>query len=357
MAPGLSNQPWRGLESEDGEMTFLPCSCFLPTRPSHLLACSGVSWRRFMIEQKRIFKLLVRRGILDLVQAFLHQGDKQQQQVKFGVRVLLPHHICMLFKHNTSFVSRLSTIRRHKSTPSHGHPPHARGRFDSTASTDFVAPSKTPSGGTYVDDATGKDVSDNSKRNSDECIVECSDVTTTPKGLCNMLQKEFSCPPYVALSPAFLSSEQTSPEITLNVSTVFIFVCGKSSDPPRNSRGGPYANGLPENRVSFFLRKIMERKGPPNRFPHVKFIRFRIRLNSWTQYRFPIADRDSDRSQISSVQIPPYFVGLPVVFPLKEPHKSSLKNSVSRWRSFTTASLNPIFFSSGALTPLIYLSP
>ncbi|GFY75154.1 potassium voltage-gated channel subfamily KQT member 5 [Trichonephila inaurata madagascariensis] len=72
------------------------------------------------------------------------------------------------FKHNTSFVSRLSTIRRHKSTPSHGHPPHARGRFDSTASTDFVAPSKTPSGGTYVDDATGKDVSDNSKRNSDD---------------------------------------------------------------------------------------------------------------------------------------------------------------------------------------------
>ncbi|KAF8792567.1 Potassium voltage-gated channel subfamily KQT like protein [Argiope bruennichi] len=118
------------------------------------------------------------------------------------------------FKHNTSFVSRLSTIRRHKSTPSHGHPTHSRGRFDSTASTDFVATSKTPSAGTasnYVEDGTGKDVSDNSKRNSDECIVDCGDVTTTPKGLCNMLQKEFSCPPYVALSPAFLSSEQTSP--------------------------------------------------------------------------------------------------------------------------------------------------
>ncbi|GBL80402.1 Potassium voltage-gated channel subfamily KQT member 5 [Araneus ventricosus] len=74
------------------------------------------------------------------------------------------------FKHNTSFVSRLSTIRRHKSTPSHGHP-HARGRFDSTASTDFVATSKTPSAGTasnYVEDSTGKDVSDNSKRNSDD---------------------------------------------------------------------------------------------------------------------------------------------------------------------------------------------
>ncbi|CAL1277227.1 unnamed protein product [Larinioides sclopetarius] len=75
------------------------------------------------------------------------------------------------FKHNTSFVSRLSTIRRHKSTSSHGHPPHARGRFDSTASTDFVATSKTPSAGTasnYVEDSTGKDVSDNSKRNSDD---------------------------------------------------------------------------------------------------------------------------------------------------------------------------------------------
>ncbi|XP_055939742.1 potassium voltage-gated channel subfamily KQT member 1-like isoform X6 [Argiope bruennichi] len=75
------------------------------------------------------------------------------------------------FKHNTSFVSRLSTIRRHKSTPSHGHPTHSRGRFDSTASTDFVATSKTPSAGTasnYVEDGTGKDVSDNSKRNSDD---------------------------------------------------------------------------------------------------------------------------------------------------------------------------------------------
>ncbi|KAG8191571.1 hypothetical protein JTE90_021175 [Oedothorax gibbosus] len=118
------------------------------------------------------------------------------------------------FKHNTSFVSRLSTIRRHKSTPSHGHMAHSRGRFDSTASTDFMGSSKTPPVGTpgnYGDDPTGKDVSDNSKRNSDECIEECSDVTTTPKGLCNMLQKEFSCPPYVALSPAFLASDQISP--------------------------------------------------------------------------------------------------------------------------------------------------
>ncbi|XP_055939741.1 potassium voltage-gated channel subfamily KQT member 4-like isoform X5 [Argiope bruennichi] len=91
--------------------------------------------------------------------------------IKLKDRLDLPQGTSGLFKHNTSFVSRLSTIRRHKSTPSHGHPTHSRGRFDSTASTDFVATSKTPSAGTasnYVEDGTGKDVSDNSKRNSDD---------------------------------------------------------------------------------------------------------------------------------------------------------------------------------------------
>ncbi|XP_054719253.1 potassium voltage-gated channel subfamily KQT member 1-like [Uloborus diversus] len=135
--------------------------------------------------------------------------------IKLKDRLDLPQGSSGLFKHNTSFVSRLSTIRRHKNQgSSQGHPPLTRGRYDSTASNDFVGTSKTPSGGTgsnYADDGTGRDVSDNSKRNSDECIVDCGDVTTTPKGLCNMLQKEFSCPPYVALSPAFLSSDQTSP--------------------------------------------------------------------------------------------------------------------------------------------------
>ncbi|GFU41662.1 hypothetical protein TNCV_154281 [Trichonephila clavipes] len=48
-------------------------------------------------------------------------------------------------------------------------------------------------------------------------------------------------------------------------------------------------------------------------------------------YRFPIADRDSDRSRISSVRIPrstslsPYRFALS----LKGPHKGSLKNPVS----------------------------
>ncbi|XP_035222399.1 potassium voltage-gated channel subfamily KQT member 5-like isoform X3 [Stegodyphus dumicola] len=138
--------------------------------------------------------------------------------IKLKDRLDLPQGTSSLFKHNTSFVSRLSTIRRHtksQCTPSHGHPPLSRGRYDSTASTDFMGASKATAGGTssnYVEDGAGKDVSDTSKRNSDECIVDCSDAPTTPKGLCNMLQKEFSCPPYVALSPAFLSSEQTSPD-------------------------------------------------------------------------------------------------------------------------------------------------
>ncbi|XP_071037406.1 potassium voltage-gated channel subfamily KQT member 1 isoform X12 [Parasteatoda tepidariorum] len=87
--------------------------------------------------------------------------------IKLKDRLDLPQGTSGLFKHNTSFVSRLSTIRRHK-TP-HGQP--GRGRFDSTASTDFMSTSKTPSGGStgnYVDDGTGKDVSDTSKRNSDD---------------------------------------------------------------------------------------------------------------------------------------------------------------------------------------------
>ncbi|XP_035222402.1 potassium voltage-gated channel subfamily KQT member 5-like isoform X6 [Stegodyphus dumicola] len=93
--------------------------------------------------------------------------------IKLKDRLDLPQGTSSLFKHNTSFVSRLSTIRRHtksQCTPSHGHPPLSRGRYDSTASTDFMGASKATAGGTssnYVEDGAGKDVSDTSKRNSD----------------------------------------------------------------------------------------------------------------------------------------------------------------------------------------------
>ncbi|XP_035222403.1 potassium voltage-gated channel subfamily KQT member 5-like isoform X7 [Stegodyphus dumicola] len=94
--------------------------------------------------------------------------------IKLKDRLDLPQGTSSLFKHNTSFVSRLSTIRRHtksQCTPSHGHPPLSRGRYDSTASTDFMGASKATAGGTssnYVEDGAGKDVSDTSKRNSDD---------------------------------------------------------------------------------------------------------------------------------------------------------------------------------------------
>ncbi|XP_042899375.1 potassium voltage-gated channel subfamily KQT member 1 isoform X3 [Parasteatoda tepidariorum] len=166
------------------------------------------------VQQQQRQKHMIRRRVpaATLIQCLwrCYAADENSMSIATWKIHQMPLPSPPAFKHNTSFVSRLSTIRRHK-TP-HGQP--GRGRFDSTASTDFMSTSKTPSGGStgnYVDDGTGKDVSDTSKRNSDECIVECADVMTTPKGLCNMLQKEFSCPPYVALSPAFLSSEQTSP--------------------------------------------------------------------------------------------------------------------------------------------------
>ncbi|GFX08219.1 hypothetical protein TNCV_3267101 [Trichonephila clavipes] len=64
-----------------------------------------------------------------------------------------------------------------------------------------------------------------------------------------------------------------------------------------------------------------------------------IRLNSRIQYRFPIVDRDSDRSRISPVRNPPYFTdSLSFILSLKGPRNSSLKNPV---------------FSSDSLAPLI----
>lgn len=66
------------------------------------------------------------------------------------------------FKHNTSFVSRFSTIRRHKST----HSPLTRNRFGASASEHGRDDgSRIP--GSLSEDSVAKDISDASKRNSD----------------------------------------------------------------------------------------------------------------------------------------------------------------------------------------------
>ncbi|KAG0415703.1 hypothetical protein HPB47_007127 [Ixodes persulcatus] len=77
----------------------------------------------------------------------------------------------ILFKHNTSFVSRLSTIRRHRqpATPSHLHSPMSRSRYhcDSNASADNVVHSgRLPA--SFSEDSVTRDISDASKRNSDD---------------------------------------------------------------------------------------------------------------------------------------------------------------------------------------------
>ncbi|XP_042147488.1 potassium voltage-gated channel subfamily KQT member 1 [Ixodes scapularis] len=118
----------------------------------------------------------------------------------------------ILFKHNTSFVSRLSTIRRHRqpATPSHLHSPMSRSRYhcDSNASADNVVHSgRLPA--SFSEDSVTRDISDASKRNSDDC---CAEDGTTPFGLCVLLQKEFTNPPFLALSPGFRSAPDTDEE-------------------------------------------------------------------------------------------------------------------------------------------------
>ncbi|GFV99150.1 uncharacterized protein TNCV_1511231 [Trichonephila clavipes] len=102
------------------------------------------------------------------------------------------------------------------------------------------------------------------------------------------------------------------------------------------------------------LDYIRASRGSPT--PDIIFKIFR--LNSWTSYRFPITDRDSDHSRISSVRIAPYFA-VSHRFPLsqKGPHMDSLKNTIFRWRGFTTAPSNPISFLSSALPLYHSLSP
>ena len=76
------------------------------------------------------------------------------------------------FKHNTSFVSRFSTIRRHKSA---AHSPLNRSRWGASASEHGAATREDSLSGTrdnrmpgsLSEDSVAKEISDASKRNSD----------------------------------------------------------------------------------------------------------------------------------------------------------------------------------------------
>ncbi|XP_054161019.1 potassium voltage-gated channel subfamily KQT member 5-like [Oppia nitens] len=103
-----------------------------------------------------------------------------------------------LFKHNTSFVSRFSTIRRHKSTT---HSPLTRNRFGTSSANgrhNRDDGSRMP--GSLSEDSVAKDISDASKRNSDDLDGGI------PLVLCNMLRRDCNHPPFLALSPAFRSA-------------------------------------------------------------------------------------------------------------------------------------------------------
>lgn len=83
------------------------------------------------------------------------------------------------FKHNTSFVSRFSTIRRHKSPSSHAHSPISRNRFGASSVTDHSANQETFSSrlpASMSQDSVVKENSEASKKNSDGKQSNCNKI-------------------------------------------------------------------------------------------------------------------------------------------------------------------------------------
>ncbi|XP_015790727.1 uncharacterized protein LOC107367531 isoform X6 [Tetranychus urticae] len=101
----------------------------------------------------------------------------------------LPPSSGSLFKHNTSFVSRFSTKRRHKptTTPSHVHSPVTRSRYTPLAdSTNQRNEGNNNNDGPRIpasvsEDSVTKEVSDTSKRNSDDEEPEEPKLTVLTK--------------------------------------------------------------------------------------------------------------------------------------------------------------------------------
>ncbi|XP_076361293.1 potassium voltage-gated channel subfamily KQT member 1-like isoform X3 [Tachypleus tridentatus] len=113
-----------------------------------------------------------------------------------------------LFKHNTSFVSRLSTIRRHKPGAStYGHSPSPRSRFGEFHVSSENVGSKVNA--SFSEDNVSKDV-DLSKRNSDEVFT--SGGATMTLRLCSLLQKELINPTFLGLPPPIMSTASSLTE-------------------------------------------------------------------------------------------------------------------------------------------------
>ncbi|GFT44917.1 hypothetical protein TNCV_1241511, partial [Trichonephila clavipes] len=136
---------------------------------------------------------------------------------------------------------------------------------------------------------------------------------------------------------------------------------------PRYVKGFPLGNSTPSlgefaGSKSALLRGLKGKlyqcfgRAPPNRFSHVKFLRFRLRLNSRASQRFPLADRHSDRSGYLQFRFrasrSPYRFSL---YRGRDLTRAPSNQSPSRWRSFTTAPSNPNLLS-GVLATLFYLS-
>ncbi|GFU00756.1 uncharacterized protein TNCV_4819101 [Trichonephila clavipes] len=64
-----------------GVNTFFTCACSLLASPVHLLDCWGISLRQLYEDQGLVCETITRKGQMDLVQAFLLQGDWKQQQL------------------------------------------------------------------------------------------------------------------------------------------------------------------------------------------------------------------------------------------------------------------------------------
>ncbi|XP_023216715.1 potassium voltage-gated channel subfamily KQT member 5-like isoform X4 [Centruroides sculpturatus] len=136
------------------------------------------------VQQQQRQKHMIRRRVpaATLIQCLwrCYAADENSMSVATWKIHQLPLPSPPAFKHNTSFVSRLSTIRRHKQPmATHTHSPMPRSRFgDSNSSTDNLG-SRIPA--SYSEDSVSKDVSDASKRNSDDEEAEEPHLTVLTK--------------------------------------------------------------------------------------------------------------------------------------------------------------------------------
>ncbi|GFW61136.1 uncharacterized protein TNCV_4873461 [Trichonephila clavipes] len=73
----------RGMIFGQRVKSFFTCPCSLPASPVHPLDCWGISLPQLFEDQDLVCDIIMRKGQMDLVQAFLLQGDWKQQHVLF----------------------------------------------------------------------------------------------------------------------------------------------------------------------------------------------------------------------------------------------------------------------------------